>query len=56
MPEKTLIFIGMTVGSVVGGYLPILWGADLISFSSVLFSGIGALIGIWLGHKISQSL
>jgi hypothetical protein len=38
-----LIFIGSTVG----GFIPEMWGADLFSYSSLLFSGIGAFIGLW---------
>ncbi len=40
-----LIFIGSTIG----GFIPELWGADLFSYSSVLFSGIGAFVGLWFG-------
>jgi len=44
----------MTIGSIIGGYIPTLWGAGLISYSSVLFSGIGAIAGIWIGYKLSN--
>ncbi len=40
-----LIFIGSTIG----GLLPEMWGADMFSYSSLLFSGIGAFIGLWFG-------
>jgi uncharacterized membrane protein YeaQ/YmgE (transglycosylase-associated protein family) len=40
-----LIFIGSTIG----GFIPEMWGADLFSYSSVLFSGIGAFVGLWFG-------
>ena len=33
MPTKLLIFIGMTVGGAIGGYVPALFGVDLLSFS-----------------------
>lgn len=54
MSAKVLIFIGMLIGSVIGGYIPTFFGADLISYSSVLFSGIGSLIGIFIAYKVSQ--
>jgi len=53
MSAKALIFWGMLIGSVVGGYVPTLWGAGLMSYSSILTSALGALLGIWLGYKLS---
>jgi len=54
MSAKFLVFLGMTIGSIIGGYIPTLWGAGLISYSSVLFSGIGAIIGVWIGFKLGN--
>ena len=45
---KNLIWIGVFVGSTIGGYIPTLWGADLISISSIFFSGVGAMAGLSL--------
>jgi len=44
----------MTVGWAVGGYLPGLWGGDLLSFSSLILSGVGGILGIWLGDRFSE--
>ena len=44
----------MTVGSTVGAYLPALWGGDLLSFSSLILSGVGGILGIWLGDRFSE--
>ena len=49
-----MVFVGMIIGSIIGGYIPTLLGASLISYSSVLFSGIGAILGIWIGYKLSN--
>ena len=54
MSKKTLIWIGLTVGSALGGYLPGLWGGDLISFSSVMLSTGGGIVGIWLGYRLGE--
>ena len=54
MTRKMLIWIGLTVGSAVGGYLPALWGGDLISFSSVILSTAGGIVGIWLGYRFGE--
>ncbi len=53
MYSKGLIYFGLLVGSTIGGFIPSLWGADLFSFSSLIFSTIGAFAGIWLGVKLS---
>jgi len=52
--SKTLIWIGMFIGTTFGAYVPALWGAGLFSFSSVLFSTIGGVAGIVLGYKLGQ--
>ncbi len=54
MESKRLIYLLMFVGGVVGGYVPLLWGANYFSFSSILFNALGAMLGIWIGFKISQ--
>lgn len=52
--SNSLVWIGLTIGSAVGSYLPSLWGEGMFSISSIIFSTIGGLAGIWLGYKISQ--
>jgi hypothetical protein len=54
MNQKTLIWIGMFVGSAIGGWIPSIWGAGMLSMSSVLLTAVGGAIGIWGGFKISQ--
>ncbi len=54
--NKLLIGIGMFLGSTIGSYMPILWGGSLFSITSILWSVIGGLVGIWLGYRISKYL
>ena len=54
MNSKALVWIGATVGSVVGGLIPSLWGADIFSLAPLVFGSIGAIIGIYLGFKLSN--
>ena len=49
--QKKLIWIGLFAGSIIGGYIPTVWGSGL-SMSSVIFSGIGAFVGLWAGYKL----
>ena len=44
----------MIIGSIIGGYLPNLWNADLFSLSGILFSAIGGFLGIWLGYILGE--
>ncbi|MDD5032859.1 MAG: hypothetical protein PHC85_01965 [Candidatus Pacebacteria bacterium] len=52
--SRSSIWIGLFLGSIVGSYIPALWGAGIFSFSSIIFSGIGAILGIWVGFKLGQ--
>lgn len=54
--NKLLIGIGMFVGSTVGSYVPLLWGGNVFSFISILFSVIGGILGILLGYQVSKYL
>jgi hypothetical protein len=54
LPSGLLIWVGLTVGSAIGGYLPALWGGDVISFSSIVLSAAGAIVGIWLGYRFGE--
>ena len=54
MSPKFFVFLGMTVGSIIGGYIPTLFGVGLFSFTSVLTSGLGAMVGIWIGYQLSN--
>jgi len=51
MSRKTLLMIGMVVGSSAGSSVPMLWGGDWFSLSSIFFSFLGGIAGIWLAHK-----
>lgn len=52
--NKKLIYFFMFVGSSVGGYVPVLWGDDLFSMSSILWSTVGGFVGIYVGFKLGQ--
>ena len=44
---------GILIGSTIGGFIPNLWGAGLFSYSSVLLSGFGAVVGLLIGYKLA---
>jgi hypothetical protein len=51
---KAFIWIGLTLGSTIGGFLPNLWGASVFSFSGIILSAVGGIAGIWLGFKLAN--
>jgi hypothetical protein len=40
-------WIAILVASTIAGFIPELWGANLLSLWGVLFSGLGAFVGLW---------
>ncbi|MBI3872637.1 MAG: hypothetical protein HY304_06145 [candidate division Zixibacteria bacterium] len=56
MNTKSLIWIGMFVGSTVAGFLPYLWGEGMLSISGFVCSSVGGLLGIWVGYRVGNSL
>ena len=54
MSPKSLITIGLIVGSTLGSCAPMLWGDGGLSMASVLFGGVGGLLGIWGGFRLSR--
>jgi len=54
MSQKSIIMFGMIVGSFAGGYLSTVLGADSLSFTSLLGSGVGGLIGIWIAYRLTR--
>ena len=56
MTTKTTIWIGILIGSTIGGWVPTIFGADWLSLWSIVGNGIGGLFGIWVGFKLGQSM
>lgn len=54
MSRRFLILFGMTIGSIIGGFIPALWGGDLFSFTAIIFNAIGGLAGVWIAYKLTQ--
>jgi|WetSurMetagenome_2_1015567.scaffolds.fasta_scaffold226639_2 hypothetical protein len=53
---KALIILFMVIGSYVGSCFPLIWGDSLLSISSLLFSAVGGIFGIWAGYAIAQRI
>ena len=53
MSRKSLIMIGMIVGSFAGGFVASLFGAGMLSMTSLIGSTTGGILGIWIAFKIT---
>jgi hypothetical protein len=51
MSDKAVVMLGFTIGSLIGGYIPILWGASFLSYSSIIGNAVGGIVGIYLSYK-----
>jgi len=47
-----LIWVFITVGGFIGGYVPLLWGGNAFSAWAIITSTVGALVGIWVYKKL----
>jgi hypothetical protein len=55
METKTYIWIGITVGGVIGGILGgMLDHGNLLGMWGILLSGVGSIIGIFVGYKLGN--
>ena len=43
------------IGSVVGSFVPALWGASEMSLSSIAFSVVGGVAGVVLGARLADA-
>jgi hypothetical protein len=53
MSPKIIISLSVLIFSTIGGYLPVLFGADMLSMSALIGNGIGGVIGLYVGYKLS---
>jgi uncharacterized membrane protein YeaQ/YmgE (transglycosylase-associated protein family) len=54
MSPKIIIYLFSFIGSIIGGYVPQIWGAGLFSISSLIFSTIGAVAGFFIGLRFTE--
>jgi hypothetical protein len=54
MNSSSLVWIGMFIGSAIGGAIPMLWGDSFLSITSVILTAVGGIAGIWVGYRFSS--
>jgi hypothetical protein len=42
------------VGTILGGLVPECWGASALSLSSLSFSVLGGIAGVWFGARVAS--
>jgi len=53
MSAKSFVMFGMFVGSLLGGYIPVFFGASVFSYMSLLGNAIGGILGIYIALKLT---
>ncbi len=52
--SKKSVWLGMFIGSTIGGFVPMLWHASLFSISAILMSTLGGVAGIWAAYRLGR--
>jgi len=51
---KKFVWTGLFFGSGIGGFVPLMWGGEMLSLWGVATTAAGGIAGMWLGYRISQ--
>ena len=52
--ERSAIGLLALIGTTVGAFVPEAWGAGTFSLSSLLFSALGGVAGVWFGARLAS--
>lgn len=52
--NKLCIFAGTTIFGILGGLLATLFGMEAFSLGSFFLSGVGSVLGVYVGWKVAQ--
>ncbi len=51
--ERRVVWLFVGVGTVVGGFVPLVWGGSALGFASLVFGTLGGVAGLWVGLKLT---
>lgn len=51
--ERRVAWLFVLIGSTVGGLVPEAWGGSAFGMASLGLGLVGAVAGLWLGHRIA---
>jgi len=53
--DRKILFMCITVGSTIGGYLPVFIGQSQFSVASILGGLVGGIAGVYVARRIDAS-
>jgi hypothetical protein len=53
MHSRGTIWMCATMGTLVGGFVPALWGGSQLGVASLLFAALGGFAGVWAGVRLT---
>lgn len=53
--DRRVLWLCIAIGSTVGGLVPEAWGASALGLASLAGSVLGAVVGVWVGARLSES-
>jgi hypothetical protein len=48
---KLYIYVGISLGGIIGSYLPALFHTDILSAASIIGGIVGSFIGLYFGYR-----
>ena len=51
---RSVVMLCAGFGTLVGGFVPVLWGNSGLGLQGVLFAAVGGVAGLWLGLRLSD--
>jgi hypothetical protein len=52
--NKWLLYSSVLIFSTIGGYIPSLWHAGLLSASGIIGGIVGTIAGIWIAFQVNN--
>jgi hypothetical protein len=51
MSDKTTLYVAVIIGTTIGGFVPAVFGAGLLSMWGIIGSTVGGILALWLAWK-----
>jgi hypothetical protein len=51
--DRRIVWIFVGVGTIVGGFVPVVWGGSALGLASLVFGTLGGAAGLWVALKLT---